>query len=88
MPSVICGWSPQVPAEALLDLEVRNYLDTPQPPEEHSGSGGVQGEIAFLSHEPVVSSTCVRSKQRLGELQKYLVSLSKRPTLRSGYGLA
>ena len=54
----------QVPPEALLDVEVEEEGQTatgaaepPQPTQQ-----GVQGEIAFLSHEPVVCTAKTRGR--------------------------
>eukprot|EP00878_Enallax_costatus_P029299 GHUV01031750.1.p1 GENE.GHUV01031750.1~~GHUV01031750.1.p1 ORF type:complete len:385 (+),score=108.45 GHUV01031750.1:933-2087(+) len=56
----------QVPAEALLDLDVPDYTDSQHQPDAPQTKGQVQGEIAFLSHEPIVSAASVRPKQRRG----------------------
>lgn len=58
----------QVPAEALLDVEVPEYEAAKEEVETNSGValGRAQGEIAFLSHEPIVSIINIKAKQRQG----------------------
>lgn len=62
---------PQVPPEALLDIDLP---DEEQQQQQQDGSSGpqaapasVQGEIGFLSHEPVVAGTASRRARQPGE---------------------
>jgi len=61
-----CG--PQVPPEALLDVDVEEG-GTPgaDDHQQQVQQQNVQGEIAFLSHEPVVATSKLKGRSRTGE---------------------
>lgn len=64
-----CG--PQVPPEALLDVDVEEEGGTSGAEDHHHQQvqqQTVQGEIAFLSHEPVVATSKLKGRPRAGEV--------------------
>jgi hypothetical protein len=61
----------QVPPEALLDIDLPDEQEQQQQAASSSSSCAapvsVQGEIGFLSHEPVVAGTRSRQRKQPGE---------------------